>query len=133
MKIIKPLKSSIITAHIIGYCSFLSLFLTLFPYSGIKINNGNIFDLFRSSFWFVIFINKTKMEKQKNSNLSFTINIKDYNNNEDIINYLIKAITTSLELNDDNKFLSDMKDANEINLSLKKNLKIKIKDCGCGQ
>ena len=73
------------------------------------------------------------MKKQKNSNLSFTINIKDYNNNEDIINYLIKAITTSLELNDDNKFLSDMMDANEINLSLKKNLKIKIKDCGCGQ
>jgi hypothetical protein len=73
------------------------------------------------------------MKKQNNSNLSYTIYIKDYNNNEDIINYLIKAITTSLELNDDYKFLSDMKDANEINLSLKKNLKIKIKDCGCGQ
>jgi hypothetical protein len=71
------------------------------------------------------------MKKQNNSNLSYTINIKDYNNNEQIINYLLEAITTSLELNDDNKFLTDMKDANEINLSLKRNLKIKIKDCGC--
>ncbi len=73
------------------------------------------------------------MKKQNNSNLSYTINIKDYTNNEEIINYLLEAITTSLELNDDNKFLTDMKDANEINLSLKRNLKIKIKDCGCGQ
>lgn len=73
------------------------------------------------------------MKKQNNTNLSFTINIKDYNNNEEIINHLIESITTSLELNDDNKFLTDMKDANEINLSLKRNLKIKIKDCGCGQ
>lgn len=71
------------------------------------------------------------MKKQKNSNLTFTINIKDYNNNEEIINYVLEALTTSLELNDDNKFLSNMKDADEINLSLKKNLKIKIKDCGC--
>lgn len=73
------------------------------------------------------------MKKQKNSNLTFTINIKDYNNNEEIINYLVEALTTSLELNDDNKFLSNMKDADEINLSLKKNLKIKIKDCGCNK
>jgi hypothetical protein len=73
------------------------------------------------------------MKKQKNSNLTFTINIKDYNNNEEIINYLLEALTTSLELNDDNKFLSNMKDADEINLSLKKNLKIKIKDCGCNK
>jgi len=82
-------------------------------------------------FYYVIFINKTKMKKQNHTNLSYTINIKDYSNNEEIINYLIEAITTSLELNDDNKFLTDMKDANEIKLSLKKNLKIKIKDCGC--
>lgn len=73
------------------------------------------------------------MKKQKNSNLTFTINIKDYNNNEEIINYLLEALTTSLELNDANKFLSNMKDADEINLSLKKNLKIKIKDCGCNK
>lgn len=73
------------------------------------------------------------MKKQKNSNLTFMINIKDYTNNEEIINYLLEAITTSLELNDDKKFLKNMKEANEINLSLKKNLKIKIKDCGCGQ
>jgi hypothetical protein len=72
------------------------------------------------------------MKKQKNSNLTFTINIKDYTNNEEIINYLIESITTSLELNDEDKFLKDMKDADEINLSLKRNLKIKIKDCGCG-
>jgi len=71
------------------------------------------------------------MKKQNNSNLSFTINIKDYSNNEEIINYLLEAVTTSLELNDDKKFLSDMKDADEINLSLKRNLKVKIKDCGC--
>lgn len=73
------------------------------------------------------------MKKQNNSNLTYTINIKDFSNNEEIINYLLEAITTSLELNDDNKFLNNMKDADEINLSLKKNLKIKIKDCGCGQ
>jgi len=71
------------------------------------------------------------MKIQDSTNLSYTINIKEYSNNEEIINYLIEAITTSLELNDDKKFLSDMKDANEIKLSLKKNLKIKIKDCGC--
>lgn len=73
------------------------------------------------------------MKKQNNSNLTYTINIKDFSNNEEIINYLLEAITTSLELNDDNKFLNNMKDADEINLSLKKNLKIKIKDCRCGQ
>lgn len=71
------------------------------------------------------------MKKQNNSNLSYTINIKDYTNNEEIINYLLEAINTSLELNNDNKFLTDMKNANEIKLLLKKNLKIKIKDCGC--
>jgi len=71
------------------------------------------------------------MKKQKNSNLSFTINIKDFSNDEEIIDYLIESITTSLELNKDDKFLKDMNDANEINLSLKRNLKIKIKDCGC--
>ena len=38
------------------------------------------------------------MKKQNNSNLSYTINIKDYSNNEEIINYLIESITTSLEL-----------------------------------
>ena len=103
----------------------------IFIYITINSNNGNIFDLFRSSFWFVVFINKTKMKKQKNSNLYFTINIKDFSNDEEIINYLIKSITTSLELNKDDKFLKDMNDANEINLSLKRNLKIKIKDCGC--
>jgi hypothetical protein len=73
------------------------------------------------------------MKKQKNTNLSFTINIKDFSNDEEIINYLIESITTSLELNKDDKFLKDMNDANEINLSLKRNLKIRIKDCGCNQ
>ena len=71
------------------------------------------------------------MKKQNNTNLSYTINIKDFSNNDDVINYLIESITTSLELNEDDKFLKDMNDANEINLSLKRNLKIKIKDCGC--
>jgi hypothetical protein len=73
------------------------------------------------------------MKKQNNSNLSYTINIKDYTNNEEIINHLFEAIKTSLELNEDDKFLNDMGEADEINLSIKKNLKIKIKDCGCGQ
>jgi hypothetical protein len=71
------------------------------------------------------------MKKQNISNLSYTINIKDYTNNEDIINHLFEAIKTSLELNEDDKFQKNMKDADEINLSLKRNLKIKIKDCGC--
>jgi hypothetical protein len=73
------------------------------------------------------------MKKQNNSNLSYTINIKDYTNNEEIINHLFEAIKTSLELNEDDKFLNDMGEADEINLSIKKNLKIKIKDCGCAQ
>jgi hypothetical protein len=34
------------------------------------------------------------MKKQNNSNLSYTINIKYYTNNEVIINYLLEAITT---------------------------------------
>ena len=71
------------------------------------------------------------MKKRNNTNLSYTINIKDFSNNEEIINYLIQSITTSLELNKDDKFLKDMNDTNEIYLSLKRNLKIKIKDCGC--
>lgn len=71
------------------------------------------------------------MEKQKHTNLSFTITVKNFSNNEEIINHLLEAITTSLELNEDDRFLGDWEKANEINLSLKKNLKIKIKDCGC--
>jgi len=80
----------------------------------------------------MIFIIKTIfMKKLKNSNLSFTINVKDFNSNNDAIDYLIEAVQTSLELNRDSKFLNDMKEASDITLSLKKNLKIKIKDCGC--
>lgn len=71
------------------------------------------------------------MKKQKSTNLSFTINVKDFTNNEDIFNYLFEAVQTSLELNDDNKFLKNMKEAQEINLSLKRNIKVKINDCKC--
>jgi hypothetical protein len=44
------------------------------------------------------------MKKLKNSNLTFTINVKDFNTDNDAMNYLIKAIKTSLELNRDKKF-----------------------------
>ncbi len=71
------------------------------------------------------------MRKQKNSDLTFTINIKDFTNNEDIINHLFEAVKTSLELNNDNKFLEEMKVVDGINLSLKKNLNISINDCSC--
>jgi hypothetical protein len=71
------------------------------------------------------------MKKLKNSNLTFTINVKDFNTNNDAIDYLKEAIRTSLELNQNKKFLKDMKQASDIKLSLKKNLKVKIKDCGC--
>ena len=71
------------------------------------------------------------MRKQKNSDLTFTINVKDFTNNEDIINYLFEAVKTSLELNNDNKFLEEMKVVDGLNLSLKKNLNISINDCSC--
>lgn len=73
------------------------------------------------------------MKNQKPTNLNFTINIKKFSNDDEIINHLLKAIKTSLDLNRDDKFLQDMKDADEINLSLKKNLKVKIKDCDCNK
>ena len=71
------------------------------------------------------------MRKQKNSDLTFTINVKDFTNNEDIINYLFEAVKTSLELNNDSKFLEEMKVVDGLNLSLKKNLNISINDCSC--
>ena len=71
------------------------------------------------------------MKKLKDSNLTFTINVKDFNTDNDTMNYLIKAIKTSLELNRDKKFLNDMKKADDIILTLKKNLKVTIKDCRC--
>lgn len=71
------------------------------------------------------------MKKTKNSNLTFTINVNDFNSNNEAVAYLTKAIKTSLELNRDKKFLNDMKNADDIILTLKKNLKIKIKDCSC--
>ena len=71
------------------------------------------------------------MKKLKNTNLTFTINLKDFQSDNDVIDYLMEAVQTSLELNRDKRFLNDIKMANDIKLSLKKNLKIKIKDCGC--
>ncbi len=56
------------------------------------------------------------MKKQNNTNLSYTINIKDFVNNEVIINHLFDTIKTSLELNEDDYFLNDMSQTNEINL-----------------
>ena len=71
------------------------------------------------------------MKKVKNSNLSFTINVKDFNNDKDVVDYLMEAINTSLQLNNDNDFNNRMKEVDNLKLSLKKNLKIKIQDCGC--
>ena len=71
------------------------------------------------------------MKKVKNSNLSFTINVKDFINDSDVVDYLIEAINTSLQLNDDKDFNSRMQEVDNLKLSLKKNLKIKIQDCGC--
>jgi len=71
------------------------------------------------------------MKKQKNTNLVFTINVKDFDSDNDVIDYLIEAVQTSLQLNRNEKFLKDMEEADDISLSMKKNLKIKIKDCSC--
>ncbi len=71
------------------------------------------------------------MTKTKNTNLTFTINVKDFNNDKDVVDYLMEAINTSLQLNNDNDFNNRMKEVDNLKLSLKKNLKIKIQDCGC--
>ena len=74
------------------------------------------------------------MKKTKESNLEFTIEVKDFTTNKDVVDYLIEAINTSLELNIDEDFNMRMKQVDEFELSLKNNnLKIKIKDCGCVQ
>ena len=74
------------------------------------------------------------MKKTKKSNLEFTIDVKDFTNNKEVVDYLIEAINTSLELNIDEDFNMRMKQVDEFELSLKKNnLKIKIQDCGCNQ
>jgi hypothetical protein len=79
----------------------------------------------------LIFIIKKLMTKTKNTNLTFTINVKDFNNDKDVVDYLMEAINTSLQLNNDNDFNNRMKEVDNLKLSLKKNLKIKIQDCGC--
>jgi hypothetical protein len=71
------------------------------------------------------------MKKNKKSNLEFTIEVKDFTTNKSVVDYLIEAINTSLELNRDKDFKKRMKQADGIELSLKNNLKIKIQDCGC--
>ena len=71
------------------------------------------------------------MKKTEKSNLEFTIEVNDFTNNNSIVDYLMEAINTSLELNKDNDFNIRMKQADGLELSLKNNLKIKIQDCGC--
>lgn len=71
------------------------------------------------------------MKKTKKSNLVFTIEVKDFTTNKNVVDYLIDAINTSLELNRDKDFKKRMNKADGFELSLKNNLKIKIKDCGC--
>ena len=71
------------------------------------------------------------MKKTEKSNLEFTIEVKDFTTNKDVVDYLIEAINTSLELNIDEDFNMRMKQVDEFELSLKNNLKIKIQDCGC--
>ena len=71
------------------------------------------------------------MKKTEKSNLEFTIEVNDFTNNNSIVDYLMEAINTSLELNKDNDFNIRMKQVDGLELSLKNNLKIKIQDCGC--
>jgi hypothetical protein len=71
------------------------------------------------------------MKKTKKSNLVFTIELKDFTTNKNVVDYLIDAINTSLELNRDKDFKNRMNKADGLELSLKNNLKIKIQDCGC--
>lgn len=71
------------------------------------------------------------MKKTKKSNLVFTIEVKDFTTNKSVVDYLIEAINTSLELNRDKNFKKRMNQADGLELSLKNNLKIKIQDCGC--
>ena len=71
------------------------------------------------------------MKKTKKSNLEFTIEVKDFTNNKKVVDYLIEAINTSLQLNKDKDFNIRMKQVDGLELSLKNNLKVKIQDCGC--
>ncbi len=71
------------------------------------------------------------MKKTKRSNLVFTINVKDFNSDRAIIEYLNEAINTSLELSREKDFTKRMKQVNGFELSLKNNLHISINDCSC--
>jgi hypothetical protein len=91
-------------------------------------------DLLKPFFNYNIYHKRNIMKKTEKSNLEFTIEVKDFTTNKDVVDYLIEAINTSLELNIDEDFNMRMKQVDEFELSLKKNnLKIKIQDCGCGQ
>jgi DNA-directed RNA polymerase subunit L len=71
------------------------------------------------------------MKKTEKSNLEFTIEVKDFTTNNSLVDYLMEAIKTSLELNIDEDFNMRMKQVDGLELSLKNNLKIKIQDCRC--
>ena len=71
------------------------------------------------------------MKKTEKSNLEFTIEVKDFTTNNSVVDYLMEAIKTSLELNIDEDFNMRMKQVDGLELSLKNNLKIKIQDCRC--
>jgi len=71
------------------------------------------------------------MKKTKKSNLVFTINVKDFNSDKAIIDYLNEAIKTSLQLSRDKEFNKRMKQVNGFELSLLNNLNISINACSC--
>jgi hypothetical protein len=72
------------------------------------------------------------MKNSKTSNLIFTIDVEDFKNNEQILDALVSAIQTSLDLNKDKDFGLSMRDkTNGFNIDLKNNIKVEIRNCNC--
>ena len=68
----------------------------------------------------------------KNSNLVFKIHLEDFKNNEQILDALVSAIQTSLNLNKDKDFGRSMRDkTNGFNIDLKNNIRVEIRNCNC--
>ena len=72
------------------------------------------------------------MKNSKTSNIIFTIDVEDFKNNEQILDALMSAIQTSLDLNKDKDFGHSMRNkTNGFNIDLKNNIKVKIRNCNC--
>lgn len=72
------------------------------------------------------------MKNSKTSNLVFTIDVEDFKNNEQILDALVSAIQTSLDLNKDKGFGRSMRDkADGFNINLKNNIRVEIRNCTC--